>query len=66
LLVRRGLDVNPAAHYLYSYRILAWLPYEMRDGVAYMAGEDTYTEGPPMLDNIIELRDDELPDPLVH
>jgi len=61
-LAARGLPVDPGASYLYTNRTAAVLPYVGDGDDVLMAGEDVYTLGPPVMERLQLLTDDELPD----
>ena len=61
-LAARGLPVDADAFYLYTNRTAAVLPYVGDGDDVLMAGEDVYTLGPPVMERLQLLSDDELPD----
>jgi hypothetical protein len=63
LLAARGLDADPEAFYLTSFRICSVLPYVGAGTDVAMAGEDTYTVGSTdTMDSFRKLAPDEIPD----
>ena len=61
-LAARGLPVDADAFYLYTNRTAAVLPYVGDGEDVLMAGEDVYTLGPPVMERLQLLSEDELPD----
>jgi len=61
-LASRGLPVDATASYLYTNRTAAVLPYTGEGDDVLMAGEDVYALGPPVMERLQRLDDDEIPD----